>query len=309
GPNYRGACPAPLNPQSRFKKGWISLTPIMEDRRFQADYNLQDPEVFQIINSSNSQNYWLIETRRFNATMTIGSTTTNDYNSYIPSLGFPYPQPQKGVLVWRVTNGNSKYSTVIHADGKPWPDYPKISPGDLFPGNGNVKVLSPWSDSRTTPSYVPNTKPSTNAGMEIVGEGTNYFTLDLYAVSPLNASPSKPQNLDVTVYNTGYNSHPKLTWTGAGESDVQSANPGVLIDRKINSGSWTQIATLSGTATQYIDDGVNYAGSGPNTANYRIRFKDTQSKISVYSDIKSIQYGDAWKIGTEPEEVITEYRL
>src|SRR5690606_25058978 len=144
GPNYRGACPAPLNPQSRFKKGWISLTPIMEDRRFQADYNLQDPEVFQIINSSNSQNYWLIETRRFNATMTIGSTTTNDYNSYIPSLGFPYPQPQKGVLVWRVTNGNSKYSTVIHADGKPWPDYPKISPGDLFPGNGNVKVLSPW---------------------------------------------------------------------------------------------------------------------------------------------------------------------
>jgi hypothetical protein len=37
--------------------------------------------------------------------------------------------------------------------------------------------------------------------------------------------------------------------------------------------------------------------------------KDTQNKISVYSDVKSIQYGDAWKIGVEPEEVITEYKL
>jgi hypothetical protein len=37
--------------------------------------------------------------------------------------------------------------------------------------------------------------------------------------------------------------------------------------------------------------------------------KETQNKISVYSDVKSIQYGDAWKIGVEPEEVITEYKL
>src|SRR5690606_37719300 len=105
------------------------------------------------------------------------------------------------------------------------------------------------------------------------------------------------------------NTHPKLNWSGALESDVQSATTGVLIDRKINTGSWSQIATLSGTATQYIDYGVSYAGSGANTAKYRIRFKDTQNKISVYSDERSIQYGDAWKIVVEQEEVITEYKL
>ncbi|NWG29452.1 MAG: T9SS type A sorting domain-containing protein [Ignavibacteriaceae bacterium] len=128
-------------------------------------------------------------------------------------------------------------------------------------------------------------------------------------MDPLAGKPSKPQDLTITVYNTGSNSHPKLNWIAAGETDVQSANPGVLIDRKINNGSWTQIATLSGTAAQYIDYGINYAGSGYNTAYYRIRFKDTQNKISIYSDIKSIQYGDAWKIGTEQENSITDYKL
>lgn len=310
GPNYRGACPAPLNPQTRYRLGWINFDLKTSDQTFQADYYLQDPEVFQIRNSTNSGNYWLIETRNFNATMTIGSTTTNDYNYYLLRSYFANP-PNQGVLVWRVLS-SVDWGKILHADGKSWSEHPKISAGDPFPGTGGVKVLSPWSDIRTpsSPNYwYSNTKPSTNVGMEIVGEGTNYFTIDLYAVSPLNASPSKPQNLEVTVHNTGYNSYPKLTWTGAGESDVQSANPGVLVDRKINSGSWSQITTLSGTSTQYIDYGVNYAGSGANTAYYRIRFKDTQNKISVYSDTKSIQYGNAWKIATEPKEIITEYNL
>jgi M6 family metalloprotease-like protein len=310
GPNFRGACPAPLNPQARYLKGWISLDLKTSDQTFQADYYLQDPEVFQIRNSTNSGNYWLIETRNFNATMTIGSTTTNDYNYYLLRNYFSNP-PNQGVLVWRVLSAND-WGKIIHADGKSWPSHPKISAGDPFPGTGGVKVLSPWSDIRTPSSgnyWYPNTKPSTNVGMEIVGEGTNYFTIDFYAVSPLNSSPSKPQNLEVTVYNTGYNSHPKLTWTGAEESDVQSANPGYLIERKLNSGSYSQIATVSGTTTLYIDYDVSYAGSGPGIAYYRIRAKDTQNKISVYSDEKSIHYGDAWKIGTEQEEVITEYNL
>src|SRR5690606_36691080 len=72
---------------------------------------------------------------------------------------------------------------------------------------------------------------------------------------------------------------------------------------------WSQIATLSGTATQYIDYGVSYAGSGANTAKYRIRVEDTQNTMSVYSDERSIQDGNAWKIVAEQEEVITEYKL
>jgi hypothetical protein len=271
GPNFRGACPAPLNPRARNIKGWLSFTPISGDPTFQADYYLQDPEVFQIVNSTNSGNYWLVETRNFNATMTIGSTTTYDYNKYITS--YVSNPPSQAVLVWRVVNNN--WGTIIHADGKDWPSgWPPNSTGIPFPGYGNVRVVSPWSDYRTPPpNWVPNTKPSANAGIEIISEGNNYFMIDFYSVNPLNASPSKPQNLEVTVYNNGYISYPKLTWRGAEESDVQSANPGVLIDRKVNSGSWTQIATLSGTSTQHIDTDVWWAGSGANTAYYKIRFK------------------------------------
>lgn len=178
GPNFRGACPAPFNPQTRKIAGWLPFSEITSNHTYQADYNLRDPEVFQIKNSTNSGNYWLIETRNFNATMTIGSTVTNDYNYYILRNFFPNAANQ-GVLVWKVTSPTN-HGTILHANGVKWPDWPPISDSTLFPGPVNKKVLSPWSDSRTTPTWVPNTKPSTNVGMEIQNEGSGYYTIDFY---------------------------------------------------------------------------------------------------------------------------------
>jgi len=189
--------------------------------------------------------------------------------------------------------GQNVYGSFYQGDGR-----------DAFSTTFN-NVFTPYSN----PSACLWSGALTNIGIEILPSSTDVLDIQFFIGNPLNASPSKPQDLSITIHNTGYNTHPKLNWSGALESDVQSATTGVLIDRKINSGSWTQIAALSGTATQHIDYGVSYAGSGANTASYRMRFKDTQNKISVYSDVKSIQYGDAWKIGVEPEETITEYKL
>lgn len=185
--------------------------------------------------------------------------------------------------------------------------------GGWYWGEGTIGTFNLTYNDVFSPYSNPYTHTWANQynsfTMEVFNQNGSIVNARFYLTDPLAGKPSKPQDLIITVYNTGTNSHPKLNWIAAGETDVQSANPGVLIERKINAGSWSQITTLSGTATQYIDYGVSWAGGGPYNAYYRIRFKDTQNKLSLYSDTKSIQYGDVWKIGTEPEDVITEYKL
>lgn len=281
GPNFRGACPAPLNPQTRYLKGWLSFDPVTSNHTSQADYYLRDPEIFQI-KSTDPRYYWLIETRNFSATMTIGTTTTQDYNYYL-LRSYYTNAPNQGVLVWKVDTLLYRWGSVLHADGKQWPDWPYISAGDQFPGTGNVKVLSPWSDSRTYPDYVPNTKPSTNVGMEITSEGNGYYMIDFYNSSPQNASPSKPQTLHVAPYN----GNPKLTWTKNQEPDV-TGGAAYRVYRN---------SLLIGTAAQsdnpfYIDETISWNGQpyGVNTATYTVRAVDTQNLLSIFSDPVSLQY-------------------
>ncbi len=316
GPNFRGACPAPLNPETRKKKGWLAFQDITENHTFQADYNLRDPEVFQIRSSTNSGYYWLIETRRFDANMTIGNTSTTDYNYYLLRSYFGNA-PDQGVLVWRVPFSSS-WGSILHANGRPWDGHPGIRPGDPFPGVDNVRVLSPWSDSRTSPIWVPNTKPSTNVGMEIAGEGAGYFTLDLYYSNPHNASPSKPQNIAISLYQDqlGYR-YPRINWTAMQEPDVISGG-NMLIHRRYKSsqiyppqwGSWSLFATLSGTSTEYIDLSLPTAGSGSDSVQYPIQAKDSTAKLSVFSDVVSMEVStDMWKPNVSSQKQITTFSL
>ncbi|MBL1214220.1 MAG: T9SS type A sorting domain-containing protein [Ignavibacteriae bacterium] len=311
GPNYRGACPTPLNPQTRFKKGWLNFDLKTSDQTFQADYYLRDPEVFQIKNSSDPNNYWLIETRNFNATMTIGSTTTYDYN-YYPLRSYSANPPDQGVLIWRVSNAYD-WGKIIHADGKPWPEHPLISHGDPFPGSGGVKVLSPWSDTRTYPNprYVPNTKPSSNVGMEIVGEGTNYFTIDFYAVNPLDASPSKPQNLVVTIENNS----PRLNWTANTEPDVATGGK-YKIYRAVTTGgeptSFAHVATVNHPITTWLDYDYYVNGNGTNKLFYKVSAVDyPTNKESAKSDYDWLWWNKyLQKKGENSEQLlVSEYKL
>ena len=309
GPNYRAACPMPFNPQTRYLKGWIGLEPITYNRTLQSDYNLRDPEVFKIQNSSDPNNYWLIETRRFDQTMVIGSTACNDYNYYLFRNFFPNPMTQ-GVFAWRVVGNN--YSTLIHADGKNWTGYPQITQGVPYPGTGKVKVLSPWSDTRSSPAWVPNTKPSTNVGMEIVNQGTGWYLLDLYYTNPQNASPSKPQNLTVTV---SANLHPYLSWTANTEPDIYR----YIVEKYISQDQpWF---LLTQTTNNYYEDPYETICVPPpgqqceagHWVRYRVKVVDNTQKVSVPSDsvMQIVSGGAPYKIRVDPaiSEKPTEYSL
>jgi len=54
GGNYNGYlhAPAPVNPQYRIEKGWVSPQIITSDVSFSADYDLKDPEIFKIVDSN-----------------------------------------------------------------------------------------------------------------------------------------------------------------------------------------------------------------------------------------------------------------
>ena len=311
GPNLRGACPAPFNPQTRYAKGWIGVQPITTNVTYQSDYSLMDPEVFKIQKTNDPNYYWLIETRRFDQSMTIGSTTCYDYNYYIYRTFFPNP-PAKGVFAWRVVNNGS--ATLLEADGKIWTLYPPISMGTPFPGKGNVKVLSPWSDTRTSPAWVPNTKPSTNVGMEIVNQGAGWYLIDLYYTNPQNASPSKPQNLLVTV---SANYHPYLSWTANTEPDLNS----YVVDKYVTSPpGWQYLTTRSSSQNYYEDPNETICVPPPGQQcasghwiRYRVKAVDNTQKVSVPSDsvMQMVSGGAPDKISVDPpiSEKPTEYSL
>jgi M6 family metalloprotease-like protein len=309
GPNQRAACPMPFNPQTRYKKGWISFDPITTNYTYQSDYNLRDPEVFKIQKTNDPNYYWLIETRRFNQTMVVGSTTCNDYNYYL-FRNFFANSPNQGVLVWKVVSNGS--GTLLRADGKDWLSYPWLSLGTPFPGSGNAKVLSPWSDTRTSPTWVPNTKPSVNVGMEIINQGTGWYLIDLYATNPENASPSKPQNLTVTV---SANLHPYLSWTANQEPDLN----GYVVDKYVTfPPGWQYLTTRSSSQNYYEDltETICPPGQQCQTGHwvrYRVKAVDNTQKVSVPSDSVMQMvlggYPDKISVDSPNSEKPTEYSL
>jgi M6 family metalloprotease-like protein len=225
----------------------------------------------------------------------LGADRDNGYHDleYIPWTWNGINQTPQPIHFTENASGNPVQDVRYPGDGK-----------DAF-REGFNEVFSPWSN----PNSQKANRTSTPFGFKINSFSSGVCTLDIYVNTAINAPPSKPQNLAVTVHYTEDNSHPKLTWTGAGESDVLASNPGYLIERKINYSSFSQVATLNGTATEFIDYGINYAGSGAHTAYYRIRAKDTQGLISVYSDVNSIKYGNAWKEVAGAQEEILKYQL
>jgi|GEM_PF-2104699 M6 family metalloprotease-like protein len=317
GPAYSGECPAPMNPKSRLDLGWINIVPITSNQTFQSDYNLQDPEVFQVKNSIDASNYWLIETRRFDATMTIGNTVCPDYNYFLLRIYHVNP-PIQGTLVWRVTS-NYPYGRLLHANGKTWSDHPSVFPGDPFPGTDYVKVLSPWSDPRNPNNldWIPNTKPSTNVGLEIIQEGNGYYIVDLYATNPQNASPSRPYNPQLSSVTSGSTT---LQWYANQEPDLVGYNiyRGVIYEGS-GEPTYTKINSSPITSNSFTDNNYESINGLPQNIDlyhrYRITAVDNQNKESVKSDYVdayftrlvsgTIQSGQTWQIDVR----VVEYAL
>jgi len=121
-----------------------------------------------------------------------------------------------------------------------------------------------------------------------------------------NYAPAVPQNFDVTVYYTDYNAHPKLNWTVNTEYDGDA----YYIERRITGQqNFSFLTTVNWSSNQYIDNTINYAGGGPSLAEYKMRAHDINGHYSNYTSVESVQYGDAWKIGSDLNGIITEYKL
>lgn len=140
-------------------------------------------------------------------------------------------------------------------------------------------VFSPYSNPYT---HTWNNTQN-NFTMEIFDQNGSVVNARFYITNPLGGKPSKPQAFKVTVHNTGGNSHPKLNWDLNLETDVINSSQAYLIERSINGGAFLQIVTVNGSTSEHIDYGVSYAGSGSNTAAYKIRAKRyTRINVPLY---------------------------
>lgn len=296
------SCPSPPTPYDRWKKGWVSFTTLTSDQRFDADYNLKDPEIFKSEDSSDPSRYFLIECRHAHGTMAIGQTTTGDYNHFAPwNLWGTRPGLQDvWLMVYAIKKNTTStlYARLIQADGfnnsstgnqnmnmvfgylhvTHWGDS-----GDIFPGLYDVRVLSPWSFPLSLEGlHTPSTRPTTNVGFEIVSVQNDYITVDFYADDPEDASPAQPRFLEVA---PSANNHPYLTWY---LNDNEPDRTAYEIYKKKNSPNFTLYATVSGNQN-YYEDTNEIMLTGPPQANesmvyYRLKAVDSQGKRSTFSN-------------------------
>lgn len=259
------AAPAPLNPLHRSQKGWLSPIIIIGQQEWNVYYSITSPQVFRI-NSSSNNDYFIVENRRFNQNMIIGTTLVPDYNNsaFFPPA-WPHGTISQGIFVWRSVNGylfDYSNNGLIYASGNLGATCPEGIPsqtddGVPFPGHCNVRVLSPWSDSRNPwcpPNscvFVPNTRYSSNVGMEIleVNDFQGYIRVKLYANNPEDAPPSKPRNLTVTLNPQSY---PIVNWDANTEPDMPGGQYKI----------WRAFTTTSEPITFHQAGSINISGGG-----------------------------------------------
>lgn len=103
--------------------------------------------------------------------------------------------------------------------------------------------------------------------------------------------PAAPQNLAVS--GTPGSTPVHLSWTANSEPDISS----YLISRKVNYGSWADIATV--TSTSYDDPDWLYSTGSTFDVSYKIRAKDINGNISGYSNTVTCH---PWPLGKQNGE-------
>jgi len=160
---------------------------------------------------------------------------------------------------------------------------------------GYNQVVSPYSNPQ---AQMENRAP-TNIAIEITGKslginGEDIFQVTFFNGNPLDASPSKPQDLlgSYYLFDDPYpHMFPQLNWAVMQEPDVINSGKILIYRRsKILSetwSSWSLIDSVEGTETQYIDWGIQSLESQTLTdsVQYRIRGRDNTGKLSGYSDV------------------------
>jgi hypothetical protein len=118
--------------------------------------------------------------------------------------------------------------------------------------------------------------------MEILSENSSSITTVFYQSNPQNASPAKPQNLQL---NSSYNL--TLNWINNNEPDREYWEVWRAWRRsRWSQEDWTIVATTN--SNSWTDpDFVNSPPNNNTVVSYKIRTKDTQGLYSIFSDIVS----------------------
>ena len=186
GPNKAGACPAPINPYDRSRLGWLKIIRFGDSTIVKMKYNIGKPDIYYM-EDSKTYDFFLVEYRDFNSKINLGNNWIPDYNSFITNVNVT-----NGLLVWRKIK---KYNVkLLHSSGEKCSN----SNHHIFPGENNVRVLTPWSDNKD-PRYgdfwIPNTKPGNNCGLEIKAMAKDHYLVHMYQKNPWLTSPSKINEL------------------------------------------------------------------------------------------------------------------
>lgn len=150
------------------------------------------------------------------------------------------------------TNGNSIREELVNSvGGREWPlgyrDKQNVEwCGGFFRGDApflgtynevQEKVFSPWSNP-TTHTWGGS---QTTFAMEVLNQSGSVVNVKFHTASPESAPPSKPQDHRVTVYNTGENTHPRLTWAPNSEPDLSGYEIWRRTGIQFSMGPWNYI--------------------------------------------------------------------
>ncbi len=168
--------------------------------------------------------------------------------------------------------------------------------GDYLNGYGMNNSFNTTYNNVFSPKSNPYTNTwggsTNNFTMEVYYQYGNYLYAKFYLTNPYDGVPSKPQNLQVS----NYNSHPGLIWIANLEPDLS----GYIIDRA-ESGYWEyNIAQVS--TTSFIDYNVDINPVFEDVVTYKIRVIDTQGKVSASSESVSIEDAVVHKDNISPDE-------
>ncbi|MCB9248757.1 MAG: hypothetical protein H6613_09540 [Ignavibacteriales bacterium] len=265
GPRLEGSCPAPINPYFRWVLGWNSMKIINESIKKEIKYNLTDSDIYKLQDNC-SFDFFLVEYRNFNSKMKLGDHLIPDYNSHIKNVSL-----NNGILIWRKLTGN--YVMLMHSCGNLCSNCNHF----MFPGENNIRVINPWSDCRQSRCgyyWVPNTKPTSNCGLEIVECNDDHYVVDFYQKYPENASPSTPRNIELIK-----GSQVKFSWSQNLEPDFEYYK----VYKKFDHQDYKLYDTVS--ISSYTDS-IECMATNANTygyAYYKITSYDLENKESTFS--------------------------
>ena len=184
--------------------------------------------------------------------------------------------------------------------------------GSFYKGDGRDgfnlgynTVFSPWSN----PSASKQNGTLSSVGFEVLQSSDDVFDVQFFIGNPENASPSKPQDLRVTVYQPNpWVRILRLTWAANLEDDVINGGSFQIYRRirdhrvyPITWTAWSYLTAVPGSQTQYDDNSIAGAGTGTDSVQYYIQAKDNTNKTSVPSDFAAINFTAGVEKNGNPE--------